>query len=80
MAELVRHLEDHGYVTRVPDPTDGRAKLVLPTQRGHEVVAIAQALVPEIEGKIAALLGADRTRALRADLETIRSAVAPAPR
>ena len=80
MAELVRHLEDHGYVTRVPDPTDGRAKLVLPTQRGHEVIAIAQALVPEIEGKIAALLGADRTRALRADLETIRSAVAPAPR
>jgi hypothetical protein len=33
MAELVRHLEDHGYVTRVPDPTDGRAKLVLPTHR-----------------------------------------------
>src|SRR5688500_13296132 len=80
MAELVRHLEDHGYVTRVPDPTDGRAKLVLPTQRGHEVVAIAQALVPEIEGKISALLGADRARALHADLETIRGAVAPAPR
>ena len=23
MAELVRHLEAHGYVRRVPDPTDG---------------------------------------------------------
>lgn len=28
MAELVRHLEVHGYVERVPDPKDGRAKLV----------------------------------------------------
>src|SRR5690348_10571743 len=33
MAELVQHLETHGYVKRVPDPTDRRAKLVLPTER-----------------------------------------------
>ena len=26
MAELVAHLERHGYVERVPDPADGRAK------------------------------------------------------
>ena len=35
MAELVRHLETHGYVSRVPDPDDRRAKLVTPTARGH---------------------------------------------
>ena len=52
MAELVRHLETHGYVVRVPDPTDGRAKLVLPTDRGREVIAMAQELVPEIEDRI----------------------------
>ena len=72
MAELVRHLETHGYVRRVPDPTDGRAKLVLPTDRGDEVVEIAQSLAPEAEELISALLGPDRTAALRADLEVLR--------
>ena len=28
MAELVRHLETHGYVRRVPDPTDRRPMIV----------------------------------------------------
>jgi DNA-binding MarR family transcriptional regulator len=75
MAELVQHLESHGYLTRIPDPDDRRAKLVLPTERGHEVIAIAQGLVPELEGQVTKLLGVDRTRALRKDLETIRRTV-----
>jgi DNA-binding MarR family transcriptional regulator len=75
MAELVRHLETHGYVRRVPDPTDGRAKLVLPTDLGNQVIQVAQSLVPEIEQRISALLGAERTSALRADLETLRHGV-----
>lgn len=72
MAELVQHLEAHGYVIRVADPHDRRAKLVLPTERGHEVIAIAQELVPELESRVTKLLGVDQTRALRRDLETIR--------
>jgi DNA-binding MarR family transcriptional regulator len=72
MAELVVYLEAHGYVTRTPDPDDKRAKLVLPTDRGREVIAIAQGLAPELEALVAGDLGADRLRALREDLETIR--------
>jgi len=72
MAELVQHLETRGYVVRVPDPSDRRAKLVQPTERGHEVFKIAQELVPEIEARIQSVIGADRTSALRRDLETIR--------
>jgi DNA-binding MarR family transcriptional regulator len=74
MAELVAHLEAHGYVVRVPDPTDRRAKLVLPTERGKEVVTIAQELVPELENWVGTVLGAERATALRADLETLRRA------
>ncbi len=73
MAELVLHLENQGYVTRTPDPGDRRAKLVIPTERGREVVSIAQGLVPEIEERLSQLLGADRVQALREDLETIRT-------
>ena len=79
MAELVVHLERHGYVVRVPDPTDRRAKLVLPTAAGREVVAIAQELVPEGEQQIDALLGADRADALRRDLQVVAQAVAGRP-
>lgn len=73
MAELVHHLEAGGYVLRKPDPHDRRAKLVLPTARGREVIAIAQDLVPHLEDRITAVLGAERVEALRADLDTIRT-------
>lgn len=74
MAELVLYLEKQGYVTRTPDPGDRRAKLVIPTERGREVVGIAQDLVPEVEERLSNLLGADRVQALRTDLETILTA------
>ena len=63
MAELVRHLEIHGYVTRVTDPADRRAKLVVPTDRGREMIALAQELVRELEQRAsAASVGAGRGR------------------
>jgi len=75
MAELVHHLEAHGYVSRVPDPADRRAKLVLATERGREVLAIARALVPEIEERVGAVVGAERVPSLVADLDAIRAAL-----
>jgi DNA-binding MarR family transcriptional regulator len=74
MAELVQHLERHGYVVRVADPADRRAKLVQPTAKGQEVVAIAQQLVPEVERHIAETIGANRAHALRRDLQVLHDA------
>ena len=76
MAELVGHLERHGYVVRVPDPDDRRAKLVRPTATGRQVVAIVQGLVPELEQHIELTLGADRARALRRDLKVLQQTAA----
>ena len=73
MAELVGHLERGGYVVRVPDPDDRRAKRVVPTERGREVVDVAQQLAPEIEQRVERLIGTTRLSALRADLEAIRA-------
>lgn len=72
MAELVHYLEARGYVFRKPDPDDRRAKLVMPTERGREVVAIAQDFVPQLEDRIMGVLGVERVEALRADLDAIR--------
>lgn len=72
MGELVLYLEQHGYVSREPDPADGRAKLVRPTQRGLRVIEMARSLAPALEKRVAALIGDERLRQLRHDLELIR--------
>ena len=71
MAELVQYLERHGYVRRAPDPADRRAKLVVPTDQGREVIAIASGLVPEMERRLIEERGRSRWRQLRDDLRTI---------
>ena len=74
MAELVAHLEAHGYVERVPDPGDRRAKLVRTTARGREVFAIVREFVAEVDARLAARLGqakVDRLRALLAELDGV---------
>ncbi|MEZ4531052.1 MAG: MarR family winged helix-turn-helix transcriptional regulator [Thermomicrobiales bacterium] len=73
MAELVFHLEEHGYVIRTPDPGDRRAKLVLPTDRGLQVLRVAQAFVPEIECRVVRVIGEERLQQLRADLDAIEA-------
>jgi DNA-binding MarR family transcriptional regulator len=71
MAELVAHLERHGYVERVPDPADRRAKLVHATDRGREVYAIAREFVSDTEREWTARLGEDKMRQLRELLEEL---------
>ncbi len=65
MAELVAHLERHGYVERVPDPADRRAKLVRATARGRQVYAIAREFVAELEQRWTERLGEEKMRRLR---------------
>lgn len=71
MAELVAHLERHGYVERVPDPADRRAKLVRATDRGREVYAVAREFVAELEREWTARLGEAKMRTLRELLEEL---------
>jgi DNA-binding MarR family transcriptional regulator len=75
MAELVAHLERLGYVERVPDPSDRRAKLVRATRRGDELYAIAREVVAELETEWTNLLGPARMRRLRELLEELNAAL-----
>ncbi len=65
MAEFVRYLEQRGYVERVPDPTDGRARLVRLTPRGREAAAAAHVAFAEIEDGWRRTLGARRYAELK---------------
>lgn len=73
MAELVAHLEQLGYVERVPDPSDGRAKLVRATDRGRELYAIARAVIQEIQAGWSARLGPAKVQQLRELLEELNA-------
>ena len=46
---LVDGLERAGYVRRVPDPTDARARLVVLTERGHALVEASRSYVEAVE-------------------------------
>jgi DNA-binding MarR family transcriptional regulator len=73
MAELVAHLERLGYVERVPDPSDRRAKLVRATSRGRQLYAIAREVVAEIEAQWTRRLGKAKMRQLRELLEELNA-------
>ncbi len=54
---LVDQLERLGYVRRIPDPTDGRARLIALEQRGRRAVRVATATLDEIYAEWKAYLG-----------------------
>jgi DNA-binding MarR family transcriptional regulator len=71
VGEVTSDLEQRGYVERVPDPSDGRAKIIRLTERGHAAQALGVGLIDEIEQEWAERFGADRVAALRDALEAI---------
>lgn len=71
-AFLVGDLEVGGYVERVPDPTDRRARLIRITPRGRDAVAVALVEQRRIEAEWEARLGPRRMADLRATLEDLR--------
>jgi DNA-binding MarR family transcriptional regulator len=74
MAEMIDAMVESGYVERVPDPSDGRARLVRLTSHGRKLAVRAREAVREVEARWAARVGAARIEALRATLAALVSA------
>ncbi|RSM43470.1 MarR family transcriptional regulator [Actinoplanes sp. ATCC 53533] len=74
---LVDQLAKAGYVERVPDPTDARARLVRIAPRGARAVPLAAAIVAEVEAEWTTHLGADRIARLREILTDLRDITDP---
>ena len=56
-SELVNDLSAMDYVSRRPDPADGRAKLIDLTNRGRELMSVAGDRVADIEHRWSAAVG-----------------------
>jgi DNA-binding MarR family transcriptional regulator len=76
---LVNDLERLGYVERVPDPADGRAKLVCLTEHGVRAQQAAREIVAQIEHDWSQLLGRRDFAILRGLLQRLHDALWQAP-
>ena len=74
---LVDQLERAGYVERVADPSDARARLVRITERGLQTLPLAASVVSEVEAEWTEHLGRGRMRQLREILVKLRAITDP---
>jgi DNA-binding MarR family transcriptional regulator len=71
MGELVDDLVERGYVERVPDPADRRAKLILLTDLGWDALQAAFDTILDIEAELQAELGQNGLARLQRALRRI---------
>jgi DNA-binding MarR family transcriptional regulator len=74
IGEAVAELERLGYVERVPDPSDGRAKIIRLTPRGLDGCLTGRRIFAQIEREWAEQLGEELIGTLREAAEKIAHA------
>ncbi len=72
LAQALAPLEAGGYVEVLPDPSDGRARIVRLTELGRRVNAAVRETLAEAERNWAERVGPDRWAAARAVLADLR--------
>jgi DNA-binding MarR family transcriptional regulator len=73
VAQAVAALERHGYVTRVPDPVDARARIIELTPRGQQALRIMRSNALDLEKRWQQLLGKQRLGEFRETLVMLLS-------
>lgn len=71
MSALVDDLEAAGYLERVADPDDGRARVVRFTARGRKLAVVLRGAVRNVEADWAQRVGTARLETLRATMKLL---------
>ena len=71
MGALVDYVESRGYLERVPDPIDHRAKIVRLTSKGRALERAAREILAQTEVEWSKQIGPDRLQALKQTLQAI---------
>lgn len=69
--DLLGHLEAQGYLLRVPDSTDGRARMIRLTAKGRRLEQTIYAAAGGAQERIAEILGPRRFAQLHSSLELL---------
>lgn len=75
MGDLIDHLEACGYVEKVPDASDGRAKIVSLTERGWSLDKAAREILRKTEAEWAEKLGKERMAELKQILNDLTALI-----
>ena len=73
MRYTIDQLEEAGYVERVPDPTDGRAKIIGLTERGWHSRRVSDEIIASIEQECVQKLGEEKMRQFEALAKEVSS-------
>jgi DNA-binding MarR family transcriptional regulator len=73
MRYTINQLEAAGYVERVPDPTDGRAKIIRLTERGWKLRRLGDEIIASLEEECVRQLGEERMRQFEALMKDVSS-------
>jgi DNA-binding MarR family transcriptional regulator len=68
VAQAVSALERHGYVTRLPDPVDARARIIELTPRGQQALRVMRSNAIDLERRWQQVLGKQRLGEFRETL------------
>ena len=74
--DLLGHLEGHGYLLRVPDSADGRARVIRLTSKGRRIEQTIYAEAGAAQLRIAEILGPRRFAQLHSSLELLTEKLA----
>ncbi len=74
--DLLGHLERHGYLGRVPDSADGRARVIQLTSKGRRLEQTIYAEAGVAQLRIAEILGPRRFAQLHSSLELLTEQLA----
>lgn len=69
--QIVDRMEALGYLERVADPVDGRAKVIALTPRGRQAATAMQSIADHIDAEWAKTLGSSRYRQLLVTLDSL---------
>ncbi len=77
--DLLGHLEQHGYILRVPDLVDGRARVIRLTPKGRRLQQTIYAEAGAAQLRIEEILGPRRFTQLHHSLELLSEQLADSP-
>ncbi|ACU75372.1 transcriptional regulator, MarR family [Catenulispora acidiphila DSM 44928] len=74
---MIDQLENLGYVRRLPDPADGRARLIVIEERGRRAIEVVRATLDEIYTEWKTYLGTRNFTLLHQILDQLREITDP---